>query len=294
MSLVWVRPDEIGILNDLARTGHAKQFEARLTASIRAMGLAEPLKIAKVPATHSGLGTRYVVVDGVMRFRAILALRSEGTRPFEKVPAYVVDFNRRHEIRFQTDVYQDLLPSQFAQLVEFLHKQEAVSKSDIAQYIGVSAATLRNYTGLWRLVQRGGLFSRIVELMDAGALPASNPFAWLRLNEHGLRFAIEAEIAKEMPAEAWIERTLSETRRGSFKPVPLKYVEAVTGLLPDDCYRETSETRAMKQELGLRKSPQRDGRRGIRSTLAHLEGVAAASRNPVLAEAASSLREYLK
>ena len=56
----------------------------------------------------------------------------------------------------------NLLPSQLAALVEHLHKAERVRKADIARYIGVSPTTLRNYTGLWRLLQRGELFAKIV------------------------------------------------------------------------------------------------------------------------------------
>ena len=45
--------------------------------------------------------------------------------------------------------------------------------------------TLRNYTGLWRLLQRGGLFAKVVELMDVEVIPSSNPYAWLRLTPNG-------------------------------------------------------------------------------------------------------------
>ena len=78
---------------------------------------------------------------------------------------------------------------------------ENVQKVDIARYIGVSPATLRNYTGLARLIGRGGLFAQIVELMDVGVIPASNPYAWLRLNDDGVRHVLEllrAEFALDL------------------------------------------------------------------------------------------------
>jgi hypothetical protein len=95
------------------------------------------------------------------------------------------------------------LPSQLAALVEHLHQNDNIQKSQIAAYIGVSAPTLRNYTGLWRLVQRGGLFARIVDLMDAGVLPTSNPYAWLRLTTSGLTTALELlqGIGHAVPSE---------------------------------------------------------------------------------------------
>src|SRR5207248_11806559 len=119
--------------------------------------------------------------DGMLRLRAVQAIRQADAGCFETIPAYVVDLDRRYEIRYQTDIYQDLLPSQLAALVEHLHEAENVRKVDIARYIGVSPATLRNYTGLFRLIERGGLFAKVVDLMDVGVIPSSNPYAWLRL-----------------------------------------------------------------------------------------------------------------
>src|SRR5438552_898054 len=156
------------------RSVTSKAFEERLEASIRQIGLAEPIKVARLSRD------RYLIVDGVMRIRAINAIREESPESFRTIPAYEVDFKRRFEVRYQTDIYQDLLPSQLAMLVEHLHKKEGIRKNEIASYIGVSPATLRNYTGLWRLLQRNGIFAQLVRLMDVGVIPASNPYAWLR------------------------------------------------------------------------------------------------------------------
>ena len=128
-----------------------------------------------------------MVVDGVIRLRAIRAIRDKDPAQFPTVPVYVLNYERRYELRYQSDIYQDLLPSKLAGVVEHLHRTEQVRKVDIARYIGVSPATLRNYTGLWRLLQRGGLFAKIVELMDVDVIPSSNPYAWLRLTADGLR-----------------------------------------------------------------------------------------------------------
>jgi ParB-like chromosome segregation protein Spo0J len=168
MKLIDIAPDQLVLSDELRRSGSAKQFEERLRSSIEEIGLAEPIKVALMPSGQ------YLVVDGAMRMRAISSIRRADGAAFATVPAYLTDYERRYEIRYQTDIYQDLLPSQLATLVEHLHKAERVRKVDIARYIGVSPATLRNYTGLWRPLQRGGLFAKIVALMDVGVFPASN------------------------------------------------------------------------------------------------------------------------
>jgi hypothetical protein len=195
-----------------------------------------------------------------------------------------------------------------------------VKKTDIARYIGVSPATLRNYTGLWRLVQRGGLFARIVELMDADVLPASNPYAWLRLTADGLQHVLERSFCEdgETP-DLWIDRTILASRYGSVQRVPTAEVESTTGDLDPPYYREDADLRLVKKDLGLRRAmnltlpempepevpgqaetetepaaPTKAPRR--RSTVAarrHLSQVVRESREPVLQAAARSLSEYL-
>ena len=139
MKIVEIDPDDLVLSLELSRSGSAKQFEERLLASIEEIGLAEPIKVAPL---QTG---KYLVIDGTMRLRAIAAIRKEDPAAFPTVPAYLLDFKRRYELRYQTDIYQDLLPSQLAGLVEHLHQTEHVRKVDIARYIGVSPATLRNY-----------------------------------------------------------------------------------------------------------------------------------------------------
>src|SRR5438105_4926947 len=116
MKLLEVEPDEVVVSSELSRSGRAKQFEERLKASIEEMGLAEPIKVAPLP------DGKYLVVDGMMRLRAINAIREADASRFTTVQAYAVDYERRYELRYQTDIYQDLLPSQLATLVEHLHK----------------------------------------------------------------------------------------------------------------------------------------------------------------------------
>ncbi len=189
MKLIELELSDLVVSEELSRSGSAKQFEERLKSSIEEIGLAEPIKVAPLPTG------KYVVVDGTMRLKAIAALRKTDPAAFPTIPAYVMDYDRRYELRYQTDIYQDLLPSQLAGLVEHLHKTEHIRKADIARYIGVSPATLRNYTGLWRLLQRGGLFAKIVELMDVEVIPSSNPYAWLRLTADGLRYVLEHDFS---------------------------------------------------------------------------------------------------
>ncbi len=291
MKSVGLRPDQLSVSLDLARSRVDKQFEERLMASIDQIGLVEPLKVASV-----GKG-RYLIVDGVLRWRAISAIRAADPSRFETIPAYVVKHDRRYEIRYQTDIYQDLLPSQLAELVEHLHQTDGIQKSQIAAYIGVSAPTLRNYTGLARLVERGGLFARVVELMDAGVVPASNPFAWLRLTEKGLRTALGHLAGDGMLPEAWIDGQMEDAAAGRPRRLPLKDVEAITGDLPPDCYREDEEVRSKKRELGLRRG------KAATSHASSAEQNAAGRRNlnavikqaddPVLRLAAESLRAAL-
>jgi len=292
LNLIDVVPDQLVLSDELRRSGSAKQFEARLRSSIEEIGLAEPIKVALMP---SG---KYLVVDGTMRLRAINAIRECDKSAFPSVRAYVTDYERRYEIRYQTDIYQDLLPSQLATLVEHLHQTEGVKKSDIARYIGVSSATLRNYTGLWRLIRRGGLFEQLVELMDVGVFPSSNPFAWLRLDPQagGLRLIFEHLAKDDETAEAWVERMLPAARQGLGNRYTNVEVEVMTGGLPDEYYRGDAELRHVKQGLGMRRTngttpkPQRSTAAAVR----HLNLVARDSSDLVLKSAAASFKAYLK
>lgn len=291
MKLMEVHPDDLQLSSELSRTGSAKQFEDRLKSSIEEIGLAEPIKVAPLPSSG------YLVLDGTIRLRAIRAIRESHPERFQRVAVYVLDYERRFEIRYQSDIYQDLLPSQMAELVEHLHKTEHVRKIDIARYIGVSPATLRNYTGLWRLLQRGGLFEKIVELMDVDVIPSSNPYAWLRLTAAGLRKVIEDNFSEGERAETWIEQAVTRARQGDIRQFPIKFVEAVTDSLHQKFYRVGEDVRSVKRDLGLRKG-------GAPSTpkppidfsdaLKHLNKVSKRSPDPVLRTAAKSLQEYLR
>ncbi len=288
MRVTTVHPDELHLSQELSRSGSAKQFEERLRSSIEAIGLAEPLKVA--PLAHDG----HLVIDGTMRLNAIRAIRAEHPERFESVPVYVLDYAKRFEIRYQSDIYQDLLPSQLATLVEHLHKSEQVRKVDIARYIGVSPATLRNYTGLWRLVQRGGLFVKVVELMDVGVFPASTPYAWLRLKaDSGVRLVIETYLSGGTTAEAWIDGAIAQARQGTVQRLPLSYVEQITGALPPEHYQMDEAMRSAKRDLGLRKSTAANTRSDASDALRYLKSVQAHSTDPVLRSAARSLQEYL-
>lgn len=304
MNVINVHPDDLHLSPELSRSGSAKQFEERLKSSIEEIGLAEPIKVASLP--HGG----YLVIDGTMRLRAIRAIREKQPERFQTVAVYVLDYERRFEIRYQSDIYQDLLPSQMATMVEHLHKTENVRKVDIARYIGVSPPTLRNYTGLWRLLQRGGLFAKIVELMDVEVIPSSNPYAWLRLTAAGLRKVIEDNFSEGESAEAWIEQTVTRARRGDTRQFPIKFVEAVTDALAPEYYRVGEEVRSVKRDLGQRKGsalpapepvldfgdalPAPKSARDFSDAIKHLNRVSKQSPDPVLRTAAKSLREYLQ
>ena len=281
---VFVRLEDICVDPHLARTHSAKVFEDHLLQSIREVGLAEPLKVARDP------DGQLVIVDGVLRYRALVSLSALDPIRFQSVPVYVVPYAKRFEIRFQTDIYQDLLPSQLARLVEHLHATERIQKKEIAKYIGISAATLRNYTGLWRLVQRSGLFATIVDLMDRGIVPASNPYAWLRLTDAGMRMVMES-LSEGKQAEAWAAGLLERHKQGTAFRMSIKEVEIATGSLAPKYYREEQGLREVKKDLGLRRANSRVGLSPQLKLNAkrHLGRVGAARRDKVLSAAAKAL-----
>lgn len=287
MKLIEVDPDDIALSPELVRSGSAKSFEDRLRSSVDEIGLAEPLKVAANP--DGG----YLLIDGALRLSAIKSIRSKEPRRFKTIAAYLLDYDLRYEIRFQSDIYQDLLPSQLAALVEHLHKTENVLKVDIARYIGVSPATLRNYTGLWRLMERGGLAARIVDLMDLGVFPSSNPYAWLRLTDEGIERALREKFARGQELEAWIATVADSARRGRPERYPLKFIEMVTAALPADCFHAGEDVREIKRSLGLRRAAGQASRRRSDDARNHLSRISRESNQPVLAAAAKSFAKYL-
>lgn len=285
-----VSPDDLVMSPELSRSRTSKPFEERLRASIEAVGLAEPIKVAPLP------NTRFLVIDGALRLQAIQGIRQDTPSKFPLIPAYVIDYSKRFEIRYQTDIYQDLLPSQLAALVEHMHRSEKIQKAEIARYIGVSPTTLRNYTGLWRLCERGGLFAQIVQLMDVGVIPSSNPFAWLRLTDRGIDRVLRVSFCDGEEPLQWIENCVMAARHGQVASLPLRLVESATNGLPPDCYREDEEVRNLKRSLGLRRSPPIKERSADDTSAAmrHLMIVQTVSDEPVLRSAAESLARYLR
>lgn len=290
MKYVKISPDDLVLSSELSRSRGSKPFEERLTASIEEIGLAEPIKVAALPEG------KYLVVDGTMRVKAINAIRDAKPSSFPTIPAYVVEYRQRYELRYQTDIYQDLLPSQLAALVEHLHKSENISKADIGRYIGVSPPTVRNYTGLWRMLQRGGLLAKLVQLMDVGVMPASNPYAWLRLSAYGVRQVIENSFSDGEFAEPWIANRIARARRGDVVPFPVKFVEMATNDLDPECYREEQEVRTLKRDLGLRRAVRMKSQsmQDTTEVVQHLTRVSRRSPEPVLRRAAKSLSGYLQ
>jgi len=287
VNIVEVRPDDLELSADFARSSSARSFEDRLRSSIDAIGLAEPLKVVKMPAGG------YLVIDGTLRLQAVRSIRARDPERFSTVPVYILDYSKRFEIRYQSDIYQDLLPSQLATLVEHLHRAESVRKLEIARFIGVSPATLRNYTGLWRLLERGNLFAKIVELMDVGIFPASNPYAWLRLTEAGLERAIRDNFSGGQDPEAWLDGAVRDSGLGQGERYQLKHVEAATASLPADCYRVDEDARAIKRDLGLRRAADRADSNDLREVRGKLIQVSRNTQEPVLRLAAAALSEYL-
>jgi hypothetical protein len=289
MQFKTIGADKLEVSGDLRRTSRSKVFQEHLVASIREIGLAEPLKVARKP------GGGFVVIDGVLRLEAINAIRRSEPDRFNSVPCYIFKHDQRLEIRFQSDIYQDLLPSQLATLVEHLHSVESIRKQDIARYIGVSTATLRNYTGLWRMLQRKGLFARVVELMDAGVIPASNPFAWLRLTAAGLRHVIVTSFSEGQDPNRWVDEKIVSARAGMAIRYSIQMVESATGDLTPEFYREAQVLRDLKRNLGRRRheGTSKSKRQVDGGAVRNLVRVERSSVEPVLVAAARSLREYV-
>jgi ParB-like chromosome segregation protein Spo0J len=290
MKRVMLSRADLVVSPELVRSKGSILFEERLKASIEQIGLAEPIKVASLP------DGKYLVIDGIMRLKAISAIRANDTFSFELIPAYVVEYGKRYEIRFQTDIYQDLLPSQLAGLVEHLHKTENIRKTDIARYIGVSPPTVRNYTGLWRMLERRGLFADLVELMDVGVIPATNPYAWLRLNTKGVRYVLESSFSDGEAAEQWIESRITSARQGLASRFPINFIEASTNGLPPEFYRENEQVRILKRDLGRRRAGLSQAKIALDATEAieHLTRISKRSPEPVLRSAARSLTRYLQ
>jgi hypothetical protein len=273
----------------LTRTRQTTKFEEHLRASIKAIGLVEPIKVAPMP------GKRYVVIDGVMRVRAFRHLSEGDPRRFGAILAYVYDYESRFQVRYQSDIYQDLLPSQLAQLVEHLHNVERVTKANIASYIGVSPATLRNYTGLWRLLERGGLHARVVRLMDLNVLPSSNPYAWLRLTPAGVQVALSRLKANKQELDQWIDEIELVANTASSTRYTLKDVEHATSDLPPFCYREAVAVRQTKKDLGRRRASNLTRERPTSaSPTDQLAFLAAKTQSPVMTTAIRSLIRALR
>jgi hypothetical protein len=286
-----VARDDLVQAPELSRSKGSKPFEERLKASIEEIGLVEPIKVAPLPTG------KYLVVDGMMRLKAIDSIREDDPSAFPSISTYVVDYEKRYEVRFQTDIYQDLLPSQLANLVEHLNKSENIRKTDIARYIGVSPPTVRNYTGLSRMIGRGGLFEKVVDLMDVGVIPASNPYAWLRLTSFGIRYVIQSKLSEDGErADTWIERRLAEARKGEVAPFPIKTIEAATNGLGPECYREAQQVRNQKRDLGLRRAPALKAKtvQDATEALVHLNQISKRSPELVIRNAAKSLAGYLR
>ena len=204
-----------------------------------------------------------------------------------------------YEIRYQSDIYQDLLPSQLATLVEHLHKTENVLKVDIARYIGVSPATLRNYTGLWRLLERGGLVRPGRGADGRRGVPVIQPVrlaaADRRRSAQGTERAV-CQRQADRPLDNGGGRSCA-TRR--YAALSAQVHRGGHGCAALDCYRVGEDVRAIKRDLGQRRAacmfrPQPKVALDFKDAFKNLTKVTKQSRNPVLRTAAQALQEYLQ
>lgn len=285
MKILHVPIESLVVDNQLERARPARFFEEKIRASLRVIGLVEPLKAAPLA------DGQFVVIDGVLRLKSMRKIHASNADMFKHIPCYIFDLEDRFQVRYHSDIYQDLLPSQMAEFVEHLHSQSGVAKSEIASYIGVSPATLRNYTGLARLLGRGGLFARLVQLMDLGIMPASNPYAWLRLSDEGLRYVIERRLSSGQTAEDWFDVRVNLGQDGNVSRFTIHEVQSVTDDLPAYLYRQGEASRVMKKNIGSRRG--RVNERIASGQPAALHVASTSSQNETLRLAAQNLGAFL-
>jgi hypothetical protein len=130
--------------------------------------------------------------------------------------------------------------------------------------------------------------------MDAGVIPSSNPFAWLRLTDAGIEVVFNT-LSQGAEIDEWINRAIEEARAGRLRPLPTKYIEEITGFLDDEFYREGQHVRELKKDLGQRRAGKlhKQATFDARRARQHLDRVENESKDKVLQVAASALRNYL-
>jgi hypothetical protein len=132
--------------------------------------------------------------------------------------------------------------------------------------------------------------------MDVGVIPSSNPFAWMRLTDHGIDLVIRTSFSDGEEPSEWIEKRLAMAKQGHASMFPLKDIEAATSGLSAECYREGEEVRNRKRDLGRRRAlpikerAAHDNAEAVR----RLKMVSMVADEPVLVSAAQSLTEYLQ
>src|ERR1700677_3823600 len=76
MRRVLLRHADLVVTSELVRSRGSVLFEERLKASIEQIGLAEPIKVTPLPEG------KYLVIDGVMRLKAISGIRATDPTSF--------------------------------------------------------------------------------------------------------------------------------------------------------------------------------------------------------------------
>ena len=145
MYLTHLRLDGINLLPELKRTkraeGPSKDSEKFLKESIKIVGMREPLLVNE----------NRELIDGYRRYYAIKDLQKLDMLPpsidISKIPCIIASTKAYNpaDLRIQSDVRQDLTPSQEAYYYGELFKTRSINKNDLAKMIGISPMSISNY-----------------------------------------------------------------------------------------------------------------------------------------------------
>jgi ParB/RepB/Spo0J family partition protein len=178
MYLTHLKLSDLTLLSELVRKkkyAGSKDSERFLKESLIKVGMREPLLI----------NDRHELIDGYRRYYAIKELQQRNMLPatinITKIPCVMVSTAGNHPatIRIQSDIRQDLTPSQEAHYYQKLLKEHNLKKHDLAIMIGISAMSISNYLVILDCIKP------VQKAIDDGQLPMSAGKTFCVLKEDG-------------------------------------------------------------------------------------------------------------
>jgi ParB family chromosome partitioning protein len=209
-SLIDVNPEQ-------PRKEFNEELLAELAASIKTLGLIQPVTLRKMP------DGRYQLVSGERR------LRAAGMAGLTQIPAYVrqVEDGALLEMALVENIQRENLDAMeiafgFQRLIE----ECALTQEQLADRVGKKRATVANYL---RLIQ---LPAQIQVLIRAGALSMGHARALLAIEDEAGRLELAGKIVEKELSVRQVEEMIRTAGK------PKKQVEAKeTEELPDVYYR---------------------------------------------------------